>query len=142
MLKKIGAMIQYDEVMQSSSVCNPGKLTCHCVFGSQEQCENATLQLIGKKKEVDFWCFFLFPKACLVDFELHFLYVLCTFPACDNVQLASRFYCFHVIFLPGFVRHTHIHTMQTPWVKVFTLFSFCRAFMCRVVCILCARFEY
>lgn len=87
-------------------------LIYHCVLASKSRQTKPRCSSSDKKKrEVNRWCFFLLPTACLVDFELHFLYVLCTFHPCDTVQLASCFYRFHVIFFTWFcTTHTYTHT--------------------------------
>lgn len=119
-------------------------LIYHCVLASKSRQTKPRCSSSDKKKrEVNRWCFFLLPTACLVDFELHFLYVLCTFHPCDTVQLASCFCRFHVIFFTWFcTTHIHTHTLckRRGW-KFLRCFPFCRAFACRVFCVLSARFE-
>lgn len=86
-------------------------LIYHCVLASKSRQTKPRCSSSDKKKrEVNRWCFFLFPTACLVDLNCIF-FTFCALSTrvtlCSSLRVSTASTSF---FLPGFVRHTYTHT--------------------------------
>lgn len=94
----------------SSSVCSYGELTCHCVFAADSSAKMPLCSSLEKRKSIA-GAFFFFLKH--VSWTLNcifftFLALSTHVTMCNSLRVSTASTSF---FLPGFVRHTHTHTL-------------------------------